>query len=139
MPLRASKMNGFILGFQRFVWCPKWTPDSNNSFTPMLNTISLWLKIRPALRRRTIPRNTGLSLMLLWPFHTHTSAEIKAVLPPPFPAKWLPRISNKHAVAIVIFNLDERAHLNFWTTENGVSRRDPVSAGKIARRLNAGV
>jgi hypothetical protein len=60
-------MNGFILGFQRLVWCPKWTPDSNNSFTPMLNTIFLWLKIRPALRRRTIPRNTGLSLMLLWP------------------------------------------------------------------------
>jgi hypothetical protein len=39
MPLRASKMNGFILGFQRFVWCPKWTPESNNSLMPMLNTI----------------------------------------------------------------------------------------------------
>ena len=26
MPLRASKMNGFILGFHRLVWCPKWTP-----------------------------------------------------------------------------------------------------------------
>ena len=39
MPLRASKMKGFILGFHRFVWCPKWTPDSNNSFTPILNTI----------------------------------------------------------------------------------------------------
>src|SRR5580658_4963879 len=32
-------MNGFILGFQRFVWWPKWTPESNNSFTPMLITI----------------------------------------------------------------------------------------------------
>jgi hypothetical protein len=32
-------MKGFILGFQRRVWCPKWTPDSNNSFTPMLSTI----------------------------------------------------------------------------------------------------
>src|SRR6266567_2866881 len=26
-------MNGFIFGFQRFVWCPKWTPASNNSGT----------------------------------------------------------------------------------------------------------
>jgi hypothetical protein len=23
-------MYGFILGFQRFVWCPKWTPASSN-------------------------------------------------------------------------------------------------------------
>jgi hypothetical protein len=37
-------MKGFILGFQRRVWCPKWTPDSNNSFTPMLSTIFLWLR-----------------------------------------------------------------------------------------------
>src|SRR4029453_1184833 len=26
-------MNGFIFGFQRFVWCPKWTPASKNSGT----------------------------------------------------------------------------------------------------------
>src|SRR4029077_20718298 len=26
-------MKGFIFGFQRFVWCPKWTPASNNSGT----------------------------------------------------------------------------------------------------------
>src|SRR5437899_7726456 len=26
-------MKGFILGFQRLVWCPKWTPASNNSGT----------------------------------------------------------------------------------------------------------
>src|ERR1700722_11152225 len=26
-------MNGFILGFQRLVWCPKCTPASNNSGT----------------------------------------------------------------------------------------------------------
>src|SRR6476659_6362564 len=25
-------MNGFIFGFQRFVWCPKWTPASSKSF-----------------------------------------------------------------------------------------------------------
>src|SRR5439155_16231871 len=39
MPLRASKMNFFILGFQRLVWCPKWTPASNNSLTPILITV----------------------------------------------------------------------------------------------------
>src|SRR6266498_5572322 len=26
-------MKGFIFGFQRFVWCPKWTPASNSSGT----------------------------------------------------------------------------------------------------------
>src|SRR5436190_3808148 len=26
-------MKGFIFGFQRFVWCPKWTPAYNNSGT----------------------------------------------------------------------------------------------------------
>src|SRR6516164_2317433 len=25
-------MYGFIFGFQRFVWCPKWTPASSRSF-----------------------------------------------------------------------------------------------------------
>src|SRR4029077_1501282 len=25
-------MYGFIFGFQRFVWCPKWTPASSKSF-----------------------------------------------------------------------------------------------------------
>src|SRR5580704_15982854 len=28
MPLRAPKMKLFILGFQRLVWWPKWTPAS---------------------------------------------------------------------------------------------------------------
>src|SRR5208282_1522276 len=44
MPLRASKMNGFILGFHRRVWCPKWTPESNNSLMPILITIFLLLE-----------------------------------------------------------------------------------------------
>src|SRR6476620_562743 len=26
-------MKGFIFGFQRVVWCPKWTPASSNSGT----------------------------------------------------------------------------------------------------------
>src|SRR4051794_32767385 len=33
MALRFSKMNGFIFGFQRFVWWPKWTPASSSSGT----------------------------------------------------------------------------------------------------------
>ena len=32
MPLRSPKMYGFIFGFQRLVWWPKWTPASNRSF-----------------------------------------------------------------------------------------------------------
>src|SRR3990170_5392176 len=32
MPLRSPKMNSFILGFQRRVWWPKWTPASSSSF-----------------------------------------------------------------------------------------------------------
>ena len=30
MPLRSAKMYGFILGFQRRVWWPKWTPASSS-------------------------------------------------------------------------------------------------------------
>src|SRR5439155_26542304 len=30
MPLRAVKMYRFIFGFQRLVWCPKWTPASRS-------------------------------------------------------------------------------------------------------------
>src|SRR6188508_2524817 len=33
MPFRSPKMNGFIFGFQRFVWWPKCTPASSRSFT----------------------------------------------------------------------------------------------------------
>src|SRR5579863_2701367 len=36
MPLRSPKMYSFIFGFQRLVWCPKWTPASSNSFMVML-------------------------------------------------------------------------------------------------------
>src|SRR5437764_14551083 len=32
IPLRLPKMYGFIFGFQRRVWCPKWTPASSSSF-----------------------------------------------------------------------------------------------------------
>ena len=30
MPLRSAKMYGFIFGFQRLVWWPKWTPASSS-------------------------------------------------------------------------------------------------------------
>jgi hypothetical protein len=30
MPLRSVKMKRFIFGFQRRVWCPKWTPLSSS-------------------------------------------------------------------------------------------------------------
>src|SRR5260221_5493857 len=32
MPPRSVKMKRFIFGFQRRVWCPKWTPASRSSF-----------------------------------------------------------------------------------------------------------
>jgi hypothetical protein len=32
MPLRSPKMKRFIFGFQRRVWCPKWTPASSSCF-----------------------------------------------------------------------------------------------------------
>ena len=30
IPLRSAKMYGFIFGFQRRVWWPKWTPASSS-------------------------------------------------------------------------------------------------------------
>ena len=38
-------MNGFIFGFQRFVWWPKWTPASSSSGT---NSIVLDIGMTPA-------------------------------------------------------------------------------------------
>jgi hypothetical protein len=32
MPFLWPKMNSRIFGFQRLVWCPKWTPASRSSF-----------------------------------------------------------------------------------------------------------
>src|SRR5688572_20213376 len=31
IPLRSAKMNRRILGFQRRVWCPKWTPAASSA------------------------------------------------------------------------------------------------------------
>ena len=41
MPLRSPKMYSFILGFQRLVWWPKWTPASSSSFIVMLAMVKL--------------------------------------------------------------------------------------------------
>src|SRR5581483_7720734 len=42
MPLRAPKMYGFIFGFQRLVWWPKWTPASRSCFMLISVIIPLW-------------------------------------------------------------------------------------------------
>src|SRR5512139_89698 len=49
MPFRSPKMNGFIFGFQRFVWCPKWTPASSSSF------MAIPAKLPPVGVRRGLP------------------------------------------------------------------------------------
>src|SRR5688572_13238551 len=78
MPLRASKMKGFILGFHRRVWCPKWTPASNNSLTPIVVMFSNSNELTPNLGE-PIPRNTGFNVVLLWPPDPHGSRQFKAV------------------------------------------------------------
>src|SRR5205823_2379463 len=48
MPLRAVKMYGRILGFQRLVWCPKWTPASRSCFKVTCGTLdSSLFHLRP--------------------------------------------------------------------------------------------
>src|SRR3954467_3949842 len=52
MPERAPKMYGFIFGFQRLVWCPKWTPASRSDFmerTAMYRLLSRDGLSRPSL------------------------------------------------------------------------------------------
>ena len=39
IPLRSAKMNGRILGFQRRVWWPKWTPASSSCRIETAGTI----------------------------------------------------------------------------------------------------
>ena len=49
MPFRSPKMYGFIFGFQRLVWWPKWTPASSRSF------------IAIAVKTVTLPRALSLA------------------------------------------------------------------------------
>src|SRR5438105_5472700 len=56
MPLRLPKMYSFIFGFQRLVWCPKWTPASSSSFMVMLaNLPPHWIA-----SGKVLPRRSGL-------------------------------------------------------------------------------
>jgi hypothetical protein len=64
MPFRSMKMNFFICGFQRRVWCPKCTPASSRSFiTSSATTFLLWGCIRrPAVvHERRPPQGTPRS------------------------------------------------------------------------------
>src|ERR1051326_8389192 len=49
-------MYGFIFGFHRLVWWPKWTPASSRSF------IGIAFKLGPLLPRSTVPGPLPLSL-----------------------------------------------------------------------------
>jgi hypothetical protein len=40
----------FIFGFQRLVWCPKWTPASNSSFMPMVDIRAPWSPVVASAR-----------------------------------------------------------------------------------------
>src|SRR5262245_41138733 len=55
MPFRSMKMNFFILGFHRRVWCPKWTPASRSSFMPMSATVFLRSWSSAPSSRRSAP------------------------------------------------------------------------------------
>src|SRR5437773_10891381 len=74
MPLRLPKMNFFILGFQRFVWCPKWTPASRSSF------IVIWLMTTSLPLRELVP-GTGPALSILLAFlHARIAREEAGLL-----------------------------------------------------------
>src|SRR5947209_7439881 len=71
-------MNGFIFGFQRLVWCPKWTPASSNSFTPILSTIFLWLRARQSANH---PAEHGIVFDVVVAAPANRQWTIKAVFP----------------------------------------------------------
>src|SRR6266545_5302511 len=64
-------MNFFILGFHRLVWCPKWTPASNNSLTPILITIFHWLAAHRNLPTNH-PAEHGFDFDVVMATRTHT-------------------------------------------------------------------
>jgi hypothetical protein len=59
MPLRSVKMNRFILGFQRRVWCPKWVPLSSSCFMVTTAIVVHILLLSVAARRRVMPGPGG--------------------------------------------------------------------------------
>ena len=67
MPLRSVMMKRFIFGFQRRVWCPKWTPLSSS--WRMVTTAMVFLlcgarRRVPDLRRRPHRREPGVFSVL---------------------------------------------------------------------------
>ena len=91
----------------------------------MLNTIFLWL--RPWIFQ-SIPRNTGLFMMLFWPLRAHTSAEYKGRFPLPAPANGTLKVSGKRVVATAIFQRGqgENDGLGFNNGTNDIVRCGPV-------------
>ena len=59
MPLRSAKMYGFIFGFQRRVWWPKWTPASS-SWRIETDGMGRGPPVRLVLRVPRVPRTGGL-------------------------------------------------------------------------------
>src|SRR5215208_3815110 len=55
MPLRSVKMNRFILGFQRRVWCPKWVPLSSSCFIVTTAIIGHVLQLSVDAQRPVTP------------------------------------------------------------------------------------
>src|SRR3954468_18291483 len=51
MPARSPKMKRRILGFQRRVWCPKWTPASSSSRMEIAGTVGPPMVVVAGLRR----------------------------------------------------------------------------------------
>jgi hypothetical protein len=70
-------MKGFILGFQRLVWCPKWTPESSNSLMPILITIFLLLEARAGASGTNHPAEHGIELSVIMAAHPHTGTDLK--------------------------------------------------------------
>src|SRR6185369_14553373 len=59
-------MYGFIFGFQRRVWCPKWTPASSNSFI-VTSTKRVFL-LQSALALAELESGPGALLSVLLAF-----------------------------------------------------------------------
>src|SRR5262249_44858558 len=83
MPFRSPKMYSFIFGFQRFVWCPKWTPASSRSViavTAKLPPFSILLNTQTSTRGQRADRNPGPAVGAL-PLHDviSTFTELEAL------------------------------------------------------------
>ena len=58
IPLRSAKMNGRILGFQRRVWWPKWTPASRSW---RIETVGTGMDLLSVVPPRALPRDRATS------------------------------------------------------------------------------